>query len=180
MRDTLGLLELLLIERDIVVACYVLERSQKVVLDVLLPLLLLDNDRPFEVQVVGFFKDVEKWRVRPTINANLLELVPEVILDRLLFEAAALENDVVFALQHKAVDNEVLTFEQIGLLKETDHFLCVDIIITLLNVHRHEVQVGLAHLLPFLLELLILLHDVVVVENGKAELVLVHLAFQVF
>ena len=56
----------------------------------LLPLLLLYDDCPLEVKVVGFFKDIKEGRVSPSINANLLELVPEVILDGLLLEAAAL------------------------------------------------------------------------------------------
>ena len=75
----------------------------------LLSLLLLDNNRALHIQVILFLQDVIKWWVSATIDANLLELVAEVILDGLLFEAVALENDVILSFQDKAVDDKVLS-----------------------------------------------------------------------
>lgn len=109
MRDSLRLLELLFVEGDVVVACNVLQRGQQVVLYVLLPLLLLHDDGSLEVQVIGLLKDIEQGWVRASVNADFLELVSEMVLDRLLLKAAALQNDVVLAFEDEAVDDEVLS-----------------------------------------------------------------------
>ena len=98
LRNALRLLELLFVERDVVVAGDVLQGLQQVVLQVLLPLFLLNDNRSLEVQVVLLFQNVEKGRVRATIDSDLLKLVPEVVLDRLLLEAVSLEDDIVLAL----------------------------------------------------------------------------------
>jgi len=105
------LLELLLVESDVVVLGDILEWLQQVILQVLLSLLLLDHDSPLEVEIVNFLEDVEERWVSASINANLLELVAEVILDRLLLKAVSLQNDVVLPLQDEAVDDKVLFFE---------------------------------------------------------------------
>ena len=102
------MLELLLVESDVVVLGDILEWLQQVILQVLLSLLLLDHDSPLEVEIVDFLEDVEKRWVSASINANLLELVAEVILDRLLLKAVSLQNDVVLPLQDEAVDDKVL------------------------------------------------------------------------
>lgn len=102
------MLELLLVERDVVVLGDILEWLQQVILQVLLSLLLLDHDSPLEVEIVDFLEDVEERWVSASINANLLELVAEVILDRLLLKAVSLQNDVVLPLQDEAVDDKVL------------------------------------------------------------------------
>ena len=102
------MLELLLVESDVVVLGDILEWLQQVILQVLLSLLLLDHDSPLEVEIVDFLEDVEERWVSASINANLLELVAEVILDRLLLKAVSLQNDVVLPLQDEAVDDKVL------------------------------------------------------------------------
>ena len=102
------MLELLLVESDVVVLGDILEWLQQVILQVLLSLLLLDHDSPLEVEIVDFLEDVEKRWVSASINANLLELVAEVILDGLLLKAVSLQNDVVLPLQDEAVDDKVL------------------------------------------------------------------------
>ena len=145
----------------------------------LFTLFLLDHDRPLEIKVVLFFQHVEERWVRASINAYLLELVAEMVLDRLLFELLTLNDDVVLALEHEAVDDEVLFLEKVGLLEEVNDFLSVNIVVALLDIHRHGVELGAANLLPLLLELLVLLHDVVVVEDSKAKLMLEHLGLQV-
>lgn len=111
MRDTLHLLELLLVKGDVIVPRNVLERPKQVIFHVLFSLLLLDNNCALNVQVILFLQDVIKWWVSATIDANLLELVAEVILDGLLFEAIALENDVILSFQDKAVDDKVLSLK---------------------------------------------------------------------
>ena len=177
--DAFCLLKLLFVERDVVVLSDVLERLQEVIFQMLFTLLLLNHDRPLEIQVVLFFKHVEERWVRASINAYLLELVAEMVLDRLLFELLTLNDDVVLALEHEAVDDEVLLFEKVGLLEEVDDLLSVDIIVALLDIHRNGVELGAADLLPLLLELLVLLHNVVVVKDSKAKLMLEHLGLQV-
>ena len=102
-----------------------------------------------------------------------------MILDRLLLKTIPFKDDVVLTFEDEAVDDEVLFFEQICLLKEADNFLGIDIIVTLFNVHRDEVKGWLIDLLPLLLKLLILLHNVIIVEDSEAELMLKHLALQV-
>ena len=102
------MLELLLVESDVVVLGDILEWLQQVILQVLLSLLLLNHDSPLEVEIVDFLEDVEERWISASINANLLELVAEVILDRLLLKAVSLQNDVVLPLQDEAVDDKVL------------------------------------------------------------------------
>ncbi len=140
MRNTLCLLELLLVECDIVVSCDVLQRLKQVILNMFLALFLLNNDRSLEVQIVYFLEDVEQGWVGASINTDFLEFVPEMILDRLLLELASFQDDVVLPLEHKAVHNEILTLEQICLLKEADNFFGINIVIALLNIHSHEVK----------------------------------------
>ncbi len=90
MRNTLRLLELLLVECDIVVSCDVLQRLKQVILNMFLALLLLNNDRSLEVQIVYFLKDVEQGWIGASINTDFLEFVPEMVLDRLLLELTSL------------------------------------------------------------------------------------------
>ena len=114
----LGLLELLLVEGDVVVAGYVLKWLQEVVFEMLLALLLLYDDRALEVKVVLFFQNIEERWVSASINTDFLELVPEVVLDRLLLEVVPLEDDVVLTFENEAVDDEVLFLEKVSFLQE--------------------------------------------------------------
>ena len=107
MRYSFSLLELLLVERNVVVLCNVLQGLKQIVFQVFLPLLLLNHDCPLKIQIIFFLKHVKKWRVSASINANLLELVPEVVLDWLLFEAVSLHDHVVLTFEDKTIDNEV-------------------------------------------------------------------------
>jgi hypothetical protein len=106
---------------------------------VFFPLLLLDNDGPFEVEVVFLFENVEEGRVSAAIDADLLELVAEVVLDGLLLELIPLNDDVVFSLKHEAVYDKILFFKQVCFLKEADDFLGIDIIVTFLDIHSDEI-----------------------------------------
>ena len=103
------------------------------------PLLLFDNDGPFEVEVVFLFENVEEGRISAAIDADLLELVAEVVLDGLLLELVPLNDDVVFSLKHEAVDDKILFFKQVCFLKEADDFLGIDIIVTFLDIHSDEI-----------------------------------------
>ena len=145
----------------------------------LLTLLLFNDNSSLEVEIVLLLQDVEERWICATIDANLLELIPEMILDRLLLKAVPLKDDVVLAFEHEAVDDEVLFFEQICLLQEADNFLSINIVITFLNVHRHKIQWRLIDLLPLLLKFLIFLHDIVIVKDSEAKLMLKHLTLQI-
>ena len=116
LRYALRLLELLFVEGDVVVLSDVLERLEQVVLQVLLTLLLFNDDRALKVQIVLFLQDVKERWIGATINTNLLELVPEMILDWLLLEAVPLEDDVVLTFEYEAVDDEVFLLKKICLL----------------------------------------------------------------
>lgn len=76
----------------------------------LFPLFLFHDDCSFHVQVVFFFQYIVKGWISTSINADLLEFIPEVVLDRLLFKRVALHYDVVFSLEHEAVEYEVFFF----------------------------------------------------------------------
>ena len=102
-----------------------------------------------------------------------------MVLYRLLLLLVTLVENVVFAFENEAVDDEVLLFKQFRLLQELDHFFCINIVIALFDVHGDEVEWWLVYREPLLLELFILLHDVIVVENCEAELVLEHLRLQI-
>lgn len=179
LRNTLALLELLLVERDVVVSCNILQWLQKVAFNVLFALLLFYHNCALEIQVILFFEYVKQRWVSTSIDSNLLELVSEVILDGLFFKTASLQDDVVLAFEYKAVDDKVLSLEQVRLLQEAHNFFSVDIIIAFLDIHCHEVQIGLSNLLPFLLELFVLLHDIIVVEHSETELMLEHLGLEI-
>ena len=140
----------------------------------LFALLLFDHDRALEIQVILFFEYVEQRWVSTSIDSNLLELVSEVVLDWLFFKTASFQDDVVLALEYKAVDDEILSLKQVRLLQEAHNLFSVDIVIAFLDIHGHEVQIGLSDLLPFLLEFFVLLHDVIVVEHSETELMFEH------
>ena len=146
----------------------------------LLTLLLLNHDCPLEVKIIFLLKHIEEWRVRASINANLLELVPEVVLDRLLLEAVSFHDDIVLTFEDKAIDNEVLFLEEVRFLEKAYNLLCIYIVVTLFNIHCHGVELRASGLLPLLLEFVILLHNVIVIEDSKAKLVFEHLCLQVF
>lgn len=77
-------------------------------------LLLLHNDGPLNVQVVVLvFQDLKKGGVLAAIDTDLLELVPEVLFDRQLFEGRPLQDDVVLSLEDEAVDHKVLALQEI-------------------------------------------------------------------
>ena len=116
LRYALRLLELLLVEGDVVILGDVLQRLQQIVLQMLLALFLFNDDSSLEVEIVLLLQNVEERWICATVDANLLELIPEMILDRLLLKAVPLKDDVVLAFEHEAVDDEVLFFEQICLL----------------------------------------------------------------
>jgi hypothetical protein len=89
LRNPFGLLELLFVKRDVVVLCDVLQRSEQVVAHMLFALFLFHHDCPLEIQVVFFLQDIKQRRVRATINTNFLELVPEMIFNRLLLKSVS-------------------------------------------------------------------------------------------
>ena len=145
----------------------------------LFSLLLLNDDCSLKVEIILLFKDIKERRVGTTVDTDLLELISEMILDGLLFEAVSLKNDVVLAFEDEAVDYEIFLLEQVCLLQEADNFFSVNIVITFLDIHCHKVELRLVYFLPFEFEFLILLHDVVVVEDCEAKLMLIHLALQI-
>ena len=63
----------------------------------LLPLLLLDYDCPFDIQVIFFLKDIIQRWVCSSINADLLKFIPEMILDWLLLKSGSINDDIIFA-----------------------------------------------------------------------------------
>jgi len=97
LRDALDLLELLLVERDVVVLCNVLQGLEQIVFHVLFALLLLDDNSPFEVEIVFLLEDVKKRGVGAPVDSYFLKFVAEVVFDGLLFEGVSCEDDVVFA-----------------------------------------------------------------------------------
>ena len=78
------MLELLLIERDVIVSYDVPEMSHEVVFRFLFTLLLLDQNRSLKAVVVFLLQQVEQGRILVCIYAYLLKFVAEVVLDRLL------------------------------------------------------------------------------------------------
>ena len=100
----------------------ILKWCEQIIFHVLLSLFLLDDNCSFDVQIVLFFQDVVKRRICSTINSDLLELVPEMILDRLFLEVVPFQDYVVLPFKDEAIDNEVLLFQEIGLLKELYNF----------------------------------------------------------
>lgn len=102
-------------------------------------LLLLNDDCALEVEIVFLFKDIEERWIGASIDTNLLELVSKVVLDWLLLEIVSLQYDVVLAFKHEAIYDEVLLLEQVCFLKETDNFLSINVIVTLLDIHSHKV-----------------------------------------
>lgn len=147
----------------------------------MLPALLMFNDnRALDVQVIEFIlKDLKKRGVLSSVNAYTLKLVSEVLFDGQFLEGGALHDDVVLALEDEAVDDEVLTLKQVAPLQELHQLLALHRVITLLDVHRHEIQLWTAVLFPLVDVGFVAAHDVVVVEDGEAELVLEHLGLQV-
>lgn len=180
LRNTLRLLILLLVESDVVVFGDILQRAQQIIPHVLLSLLLLHDDRSFDVQVIFFLQNVVEGRISTPIDANLLKLVPEVVLNRLLLESFTLDDHIILAFQHEAVQNEVLLLEQVSLLEESDNSLRINIIVALFNVHCHEVEVWFVDSTPLFHKFLIFLHNIVIVENGETKLMLIHFGFQIF
>ena len=78
---------LLLVKGDVVIPADLNDRVEQLILLMLPSLLLLHNDGPFNVQVVVLvLQDLKEGGVLPTIDPDLLELVPEVLFDRQLFE----------------------------------------------------------------------------------------------
>ena len=73
----------------------------------LFTLFLFDDDRSLVVHVVDLVKHVEKRWIVATIDADFLELVPEVILDWLLFKAVPFQDDIVFPLENETIEYEV-------------------------------------------------------------------------
>ena len=78
------MLELLLIERDVIVSYDVPEMSHEVAFRFLFTLLLLDQNRSLKAVIVFLLKQVEQRRMLVSVNAYLLKFVAEVVLDRLL------------------------------------------------------------------------------------------------
>ena len=76
-------------------------------------LFLLHDEHPLEVEIVFFLQDVEERRISPAVNSYLLELIAEVILDGLLDELVPFVQNVIFAFEDKAVDDEVFLLEQV-------------------------------------------------------------------
>ncbi len=97
MGDALYLLELLLVERNIVVLCNILQGLEQIVFHMLFALLLLDDNSPFEVEIIFLLEDVKKRGVGTPVDSDFLEFVAEVVFDGLLFEGVSCDNHVVFA-----------------------------------------------------------------------------------
>ena len=74
----------------------------------LLPLLLLDYDCSFDIQVIFFLKDIIQRWVCSSINADLLKFIPEMVLYRLFLEGVALHDDVIFPLKDETIEDEIL------------------------------------------------------------------------
>ena len=76
------------------------------------PLFLLHYDRSLNVQIVILIlENFVQGRVLTSVYPYFLEFVPEVLFDRKFLKSGSLEDNIVFAFQHKAIDNEVFPFE---------------------------------------------------------------------
>ena len=102
-----------------------------------------------------------------------------MVFDRLLFERVALHDNVVFPFEYEAVQYEVLFFEEVCLLEERDYFLAIYIVIAFLDIHGNKIELWFVHFLPLLDKPLVLFHDVIIVEDCKAKLMLEHLGLEV-
>jgi hypothetical protein len=79
---------LLLVEGDVVIPADLDDRVEELILLMLPSLLLLHNDGPLYIQVVVLvLQDLKEGGVLAAIDPDLLELVPEVLLDGQLFES---------------------------------------------------------------------------------------------
>ena len=56
-----------------------------------------------------------------------------------------------------------------------DYFFAIYIVIAFLDIHSNEIELWFVDFLPLLDESLVLFHDVIIVEDCKAELMLEHL-----
>lgn len=97
------MLELTLVESNIVVLNYVIYRCKQVSFEQLSPALVLDDERSLEVEVILLAQNVTEGRILGCIDADLVKLVPEMILERFFFVVFLLRDDVVLASERDAV-----------------------------------------------------------------------------
>ena len=64
-------------------------------------------------------------------------------------------------------------------MEERDHFFTVYIVIAFLDIHGNEIKLWFVHFLPLLDKSLVLFHDVVIVEDCEAKLMLKHLGLEI-
>jgi len=105
----------------------------------LFTLLLLHYNCALEVEIVFLFKDIKERWIGASVDTNFLEFVSKVVLDRLLLEIISLHNDIVLAFEYEAIYDKVLLLKQVCFLEETHDFLCINVIVTLLDIHSHKV-----------------------------------------
>jgi hypothetical protein len=150
---------------------------------VLLALVLLRQNHPFQVKVVLLLQNLVKTGISTPINTDLLPLVPEVILDRLFgFFLCAVElpsNNVVLPLQRESIGDKVFAFKHVSFQHELDALFRINVIVALLDIHGDKVELRLADFLPPFHEPFILVHDVIVVEDSKSVLLTEHLCLQI-
>jgi len=64
---------------------------------------MLDDERSLEVEVILLAQNFLKGRILATIDADLVKLVPEMILEGFFFECLFFRDDVVLAPERDAV-----------------------------------------------------------------------------
>lgn len=108
-----------------------------------------------------------------------MKFVPKVIFDWLLLEGLSFKYNIILSFEHYTTKNVVFLLQKIRPLQKLHHFVAVDIIIALFNVHRHKVQFRLSSFSPFIDKDFIFLHNVIIVEDSKSKFILKHFGFQV-
>jgi len=102
------LLELRLVESNEVVLNNVIYRCKQVSFEQLFPVLVLDDERSLEVEVILLTQNFLEGRILATIDADLVKLVPEMILEGFFFGGLFFRDDVVLASERDAVQHIVL------------------------------------------------------------------------
>lgn len=108
-----------------------------------------------------------------------MKFVPKVIFDWLLLESLSFKYNIILSFEHYATKDIVFLLQKIRPLQKLHHFVAIDIIVALFNIHRHKVQFWLPSFSPFINKNFIFLHDVIIVEYSKSKFILKHFSFQV-
>lgn len=111
LRNSLELLVLLLVEGNIIVLCNIANRREKIRLQVLLALFLLNNNCSFQIEIILFAEDIIQGWVLTSINSDLMKFVPEIILHGLLFECFSLKDDIVLSFEDDAAEDVILLLQ---------------------------------------------------------------------